>query len=118
VSLQEVLSEYVTAAQAHGAGTTEGNSTITNRAYDRIVKSFTALLAYGKEGRQAILSLCDHGNASVRCWAAAHSLRYDPEKAEETLRELSESQGLLAFDAETTLKEWKKGTLVMEGEAP
>jgi hypothetical protein len=116
VSLEEALLEYVTAAQAHGAGTEEGSATITNRAYDRIVKAFSILLGYGKAGRQAILSLCDHENRSVRSWAAAHSLKYDAKKAEATLKELSEGPGLLAFSAEMTLKEWKKGTLVMEGD--
>lgn len=116
MSLEEVLRDYVTAAQAHGAGTAEGSAAVTNRAYDRIVKAFSAILGHGKAGREAILSLCDHENESVRSWAAAHSLKYDATKAEKTLTGLSEGQGLLAFSAEMTLKEWKKGTLVMEGD--
>ncbi len=103
MTLEEALLEYVAATQAHGAGTEEGNSSGTNQAYHRIVKAFSAVLNHGKPGREAILSLCNHQNRSVRTWAAAHSLKYDADKAEETLKKLSEGAGLVAFGAKMTL---------------
>jgi hypothetical protein len=44
-------------------------------------------------------------------WAAFHALEFAPKEAVPVLEALSKSRGISGFDAEITLKEWRKGTL-------
>lgn len=66
----------------------------------------------GEEGRMALLDLLNHPDPHVRTWAAAHSLEFAPDRAEATLNEVAQSDvGIVSFDAEITLEQWKKGEL-------
>ncbi len=62
-------------------------------------------------GHDAIIALMDDVEPSVRCWAAAHSLKWKPECACKVLRALRDSGGPYSFTAEMTLKEFEKGKL-------
>lgn len=64
-----------------------------------------------EEGRQAILELTKDASPYVRGWAAAHSLAWSPTVAHATLQALAESDGLYAFTAKMTLKEFDAGRL-------
>lgn len=69
------------------------------------------LLRKTAEGRNGILSLMNDPDPHVRCWAAAHGLEWDEEAAVSALQALKESGGPCSFDAEMTLREFKKGSL-------
>ena len=66
-----------------------------------------------KESNQLdkLLVLLDHENPYVRMWAATYTLQLPSSKAVDVLEVISTSTGTLGFIAETTLLEWRKGSL-------
>lgn len=109
--LSEIVARYKLHAENHGKATLDGDSELANLSYDEIVKCLQQIRQFGIEGDIALLSLTEDENQSVRCWAASHSLRFDKHKAKKVLKRLSKERGIIAFDAEMVLKEWKKGRL-------
>jgi hypothetical protein len=109
--LNELLSEYISYAEQHGEAIAEGNYKIANKSHDKLLKTLMAIRQYKTEGCNALLKLTDHEKDAVRGWAAIHSLKYDTEKSEKVLEEITKKKGIISFSAEMALKEWKKGTL-------
>jgi HEAT repeat protein len=72
------------------------------------------ILRETEEGRQAIASLLQDDEPSVRCYAAAQCLQWKPDVAHRVLEALRDSQGPFSFDAEMTLKEYEKGRLTFD----
>jgi hypothetical protein len=68
-------------------------------------------LRESSEGQAAIVRLVEDPSPHVRCWAAAHSLAWQPELAKAALTQLREARGPCSFDAEMTLKQFEKGLL-------
>jgi len=60
-----------------------------------------------------LLGLLDSPDVGVKLWAASHALEFAPTDGELVLEALSRSSeiGISKLTAETTLKEWKKGSL-------
>ena len=69
------------------------------------------ILRGSEEGRQALIGLMEDPEPSVRCWAAAECLQWNPDAARRVLVALRDSQGPFSFDAEMTLKEFDNGRL-------
>jgi hypothetical protein len=65
-------------------------------------------------GRESIIALMRDPEPSVRCRAAAHSLKWRPGVARRVLETLKDSQGPFSFDAEMTLEEFDKGRLTFD----
>jgi hypothetical protein len=65
-------------------------------------------------GRESIIRLLNDTEPSVRCWAAAHSLRWKADDARRVLEVLKDSRGPFSFDAEITLQEYDKGRLTFD----
>ena len=72
------------------------------------------ILRESEEGRQAIIALMEDLEPSVRCWAAAHCLQWNPESARRTLEALRDSKGQYSITAEMTLEEHEKGRLTFD----
>jgi HEAT repeat protein len=81
-----------------------------NKSARRMITAYRVLRGT-EEGRQALVSLLEDDEPSVRCNAAAHCLQWIPHVARHILEVLRDSQGPFSFDAEMTLKEYDKGRL-------
>ncbi len=110
-AVEDAIEKYIKFAAIHGECTESGDYKQGNKAHDKVLKALSQLRAAGDQGRQALVALLQHENASVRLWAATHLLKTDPAIAIEKLKEIAVGQGMIAFDAETVLSEFAKGTL-------
>ena len=101
---------YAEAAALHGRATIDGDSKTANAAHDRLAAVYRELRDQGR--RQLLLPLLTHRDASVRVWAAAHALEFDPASGERVLKDVaSTDQTSLGFSAEQTLRVWHEGDL-------
>lgn len=107
----ELLDIYVEAAITHGQSTLSGDKGANHKAYDVITGVYCELRKRGDQSISALLSLLDHEDRSVGTWAASHVLEFAPEQGELALERIAKTGGLLAFNAEMTLSEWRKGNL-------
>jgi hypothetical protein len=105
------LDAFVTAAISHGRHTIEGDARRTNGAYRQLSHAREALRTSSDGGQGALLALLDHSEDSVRTWAAYFLLPSKPGAALATLDAIGSGQGLIAFDAVMTTKEWRAGRL-------
>ena len=96
---KELIVGYVDHTTAHGEATEGGDSKRANRAYDALIEDYRSLFKQGDAGMEAIVALLDHPVASVRSWAAVHTIELDQQKAEEALEEVASGSGLVAFGA-------------------
>lgn len=110
-NVNELANEYVSAAIAHGNASTSGDYREANLQHDIVQDVYRELRSRGKSAQNVLLGLLDHPNEAVRGWAAFHALEFAPEKGEPVLEALSRSLGISGFNAEMTLKEWRKGSL-------
>ena len=104
------LEKFICACIEKGKYEELGNSKMGNKQYT-IIKS--AYLSLKKAGRlDDMTGLLEHENPYVRLWAASYMLPILPTKSENTLKELSTLKGKpVAFSAQMTLQEWRKGNL-------
>lgn len=110
---EALVQKYALHAASHRRATEDGDHRSANREHDRLAAVYREIRGRGTVAQEALLPLLTHSDASVRVWAAAHSLEFRPGVAEATLIELAESAGGLArVSAESTLREWRAGRLV------
>ena len=104
------LENFISACIEKGKCEELGDSKRGNRQYAIITSSYLALKKIGQLGNME--GLLEHENPYVRLWAAYYMLPVLPIKSENTLKELSTIKGKpVAFSAQMTLLEWRKGTL-------
>jgi len=106
-----LLQDFIVAAQQHGEGTVASNPELANTAYSRLIYALKQL--HATDSNLDVLSpLLKHENESVRTFAATALLfsTYSRE-AENFLERESVAKGLIAFSAEMTLTEFKAGRL-------
>jgi hypothetical protein len=84
-----------------------------NRLFDENLVYARQLAATG-DGRAVIERLLDDPDMAVRMKAAAHALRWAPDRAEAVLEELAESRTNRAFEAKMTLREYRAGRMKLE----
>jgi len=111
VELERYIHMYRENAILHGEASQNGDYKSANKSHDIIIKTLYKIRELDDVGNDALLTLTDDKDASVRVWAATHSLEYDTIKAEKTLSQLASCEGIIALGAEITLSEWKAGTL-------
>ena len=104
--LDRLLAQYGRAAE----GTSNPDPHEANQWHDEMHAAYKALRE-SEAGRMGIASLMSHEDPHVRCWAAAHSLQWQPESARIVLEKLRDDGGPCAFDAEMTIDEYDKGRL-------
>ena len=112
-SVAAVLARYAGAAAAHGRATLDKNISYreVNKQYRILAKALEQLRCRGPDAQLALLGLLDDPDPSVRGWAARDALEFAPQQAEACLAELAKLPGLIGFDAEMVLKEWRAGRL-------
>lgn len=103
---------YIAAAVEHGRCTENGDFRKGNAAFDRM-KAVLAELRQGVDrGESVLIELLDHPNEWVKVGAATHLLPLRADLSIAVLEALaSEKQGMIGFDAEMVLQEWRKGAL-------
>jgi hypothetical protein len=106
MDIAELSERYREAA----AGTGASDAATANMWHD-VMHSCYKKLCTTTAGRAAIIALMSDVLPHVRCWAASHSLEWEPEIARTTLEALRDSGGACSFDAEMVLKEYAKGHL-------
>jgi hypothetical protein len=109
LSTDELLASYCQAGRAHGQATLDGDLDVANENADRIAAIYRELRRRGAES--VLLTLLNSRDEGVLAWAAAHALEFAPERGEPALVSLSERPGLIGFEAEITLGEWRSGRL-------
>ena len=87
-----------------------GSSRKWNRLVDKL-QGVQLALRTSPAGRTGISALIGTDNATVSLWSATFALSWDPEPARAELERLAGGAGLLAFEAEVTLKEFDAGRL-------
>jgi hypothetical protein len=104
------LNKFVNACTLKGEYEEIGDSKNGNKQY-KTIHSIYLLLK--KENRlDELIGLLDHENPYVRSWAAGYTLQISPLRAEKILEELADIKSKpVGFNAEMTLREWRKGNL-------
>ena len=111
MTLDDIKHRYASAAQEHIAATERGDHETANRAHDVVIECLRLLRQTNDRGQRVLVELLSSPQAGVRAWVATHLLPLEPAIAVQALEELSKLPGAVGFDAETVLKEWRKGTL-------
>ena len=110
-TLLDAVKKYKECSHAHGEASKQGDYKITNKNYYLLIEAYLIIKSYGEEGEKLLIDLFNDENDSVRCWAATHSLEINESKAIKILKKLKSGKGIIAFNAEMVLSEWKKGRL-------
>jgi hypothetical protein len=105
-SVNELLAVYRDGAE----GTSSSDPRLANK-WQRKMHGCYKRLRETPQGRAGITALMGDSSPHIRCWAAAHSLEWELERAKSTLDSLRDSGGPCSIDAEMTLKEFSKGGL-------
>lgn len=105
------LEAYVDAAIRHTSATMGGNFKLANKAH-AIAAIYRARRARGLAAQLELLPLLQHETTGVRTWTASHALEFAPEQALPVLEELASDEGIIGFNAQTTLSEWRAGRLI------
>lgn len=110
-ALRSLLDRFVVCAVRHRIATDSSDYRVANNNARLLRSTYRKVKDLGDRAQEAFLSLLDHPDPAVQGWVARYALEIEPRRSESVLRDLSRGSGLLALDAEMTLKEWRKGTL-------
>ena len=102
--------EFAKAALQQHVEIEKGNSAGANRAFDTM-KDLYRSMADDIERTTILVSLCKHPHAAVRSWAATPLLFFDPKTALATLKPLRREPGIIGFEVDMVLHEWRRGKL-------
>lgn len=106
---EKLLAKYREGAE----GTSNPVAKRANASHDKMHSAYKQLHETA-DGKAGIIALMEDENPHVKCWAAAHSLAWEPERARAVLTALRNSKGACSFDAEIVLQEFEKGKLTFE----
>lgn len=107
--------QFIAGAREHGEGTLEGDAPATNKAYKRLIAALRTLRTFPDRGVLFLAELLENENPSVVTWSALHLLPTMPDEAMLALQKVADTAPpLIAFGAETSLREWCAGRLVVE----
>lgn len=106
--MQHILNDYIRGAELHTIGTLEGNADKANEGYYLLKNAYNKLKS---DNLLAELNVClIHKNDGVRLWSATHLLPIN-QNASDVLVDISNKEGILSFNAERVLNQWKEGKL-------
>jgi predicted nucleotide-binding protein (sugar kinase/HSP70/actin superfamily) len=108
-TLNAALKTFEDAAIQHEKATQSGDYKAANKAF----KSINECARYFRENEEVekLLIFLNHESVGVRVWSASYLLFSHESDAIKTLEEISLGIGIQSFNAQMTLKEWRKGTL-------
>lgn len=87
-----------------------GDAKSGNKHAKQYIRAWEVLRSIGDPEREALAPLMHHARGDVRGAAAACLMRYRPDEACSELGDLALGEGMVAFEADETLKRWKEGT--------
>jgi hypothetical protein len=103
---------YIAEVAEHGRCTESGDYKRGNAAFDRMKIALAELRRSPDRGESTLIELLDHPNEWVKVGAATHLLPLRADLSIAVLEALaSERQGMIGFDAEMVLREWRAGSL-------
>lgn len=105
------LQSYVEQATVHGRATETGDWRIANKTHDRLLKLLAEFDRMIPDGRDVLLPLLNHADASVVCWSATHLINRFPAESVGALERIAQLPGILGGNARTTLELYRSGTL-------
>lgn len=108
------VEKFIAAARAHAMYTEQGNSILTNKAYDDVAAAREVMRNLPDHGTATLKELLTDGDSGVRLCAAYYLLPTATALAVDTLKDIASDAGLVGFSAEMTLKEWNAGNLKIE----
>ena len=107
--LSLLIRRFAIAAQAHQTALEEMDEDRAN-AHARVISGlYAAIIREGDVGRESLLALLDSESQVVAGMAAVFSLRYNPSRSLEVLRQLAGKGGLLGFRASVAIERWEGG---------
>jgi hypothetical protein len=112
--IDNLIQDFVRFTENHYKATLVGDWREANKNAKKLHKTFLHIVRLGAEGREALLSLTENETSYVALTAATYSLRYNTEKAMDTLNKFVNTPGLIGFGAQQTIKRWEEGTWQLE----
>jgi hypothetical protein len=110
--MDKMIEEYISLAIIHGESTLSGDYKRGNKAFFKMEKLVKEIKESDDTIKRQFYSLLQHDNDNVKTWTASYLLGTFESKALQALKEVvKKSQGIISFNAETTIKEWRKGCL-------
>lgn len=108
--LTEAFDTFKKNAIEHGQCTMSGDYKRGNKCYKKIMNAIKYIKTQEKfDGFKIML---EDSNTSLRIWAAYALLHVDTKDAVKTLKAIAKSkEGIMAFNAEMTLEEFKNGNI-------
>lgn len=109
-NIEEAISLFVDNAKEHAISSMTGNYKKGNKCFDNKMKCLSFLY---KEHKLELLQVyLTHKDVGVRESTAYALLNYFPAECERVLSEIAQGgYGIISFNADITLSEWKKGNL-------
>jgi hypothetical protein len=107
--VDRLLEVFANAARGQWDALDRADHKEANSQFDRYVASYRELRRLGAPGQQGLTALLRSPHPAVRMVTGAYALEFAPREAEPVLQELASGSGLLAFNADMTLREWRAG---------
>lgn len=112
--MSELKKQFQEASRKHGDATRTRRSTDANKAQKLKLRIVAELRKSPDKGQAILESLLEDPDAAVRSAAACYLLPLNEAHAIRVLEEVSRvKEPLIAFSAETILREWRAGRLVL-----
>lgn len=105
------IEEFIQSAVKSGEAQVQGNSKVVNKQNKVLTGYYGVFRENFSKYQSQLIQLLNHENSYVRLHTACCLIPVSPAEAKAVLAQLSSERSLLGFIAETTLKEWEKGTL-------
>ena len=106
---QILIERFCTAAAQHADATESGEYKRGNKAYAHIGDALRQLNA--QQSIQLLKPLLQSPNLGIRVWTASCLLHQNDPEAEAALQEVANLEGIQAFNAQMTLREWRAGRM-------
>ena len=107
--ISEAIKLFEEAAINHAEATENGDYKTGNKAYQKKIVAISYLKEHNSVDK--LLEYLNHSNIRVRLSAATYLLPKYEKEAIQVLEQIAEGTGILSFNAEMTISEWRKGNL-------
>ncbi|RVT98131.1 hypothetical protein EOD41_17320 [Mucilaginibacter limnophilus] len=108
-TIEETIKLFSLEAEKKAQANEVGDSKTANKSYDKTIKAVKVLKSNGSIS--SLLPLLNDNRLAVRMTAAIFLLSKYENISLPVLEAIASSEGILAFTAEMTITEWKKGNL-------
>jgi hypothetical protein len=106
---ENLQDKFLALATEHGHAFVAGYHKKANKIHKKLHGIYDQAKAQNQEA--IFEAFLNDANDSVRLWAAIFTLKFSPEKAEHTLKEMSDLSNIFGLTAGTSIKLWKEGKM-------